>query len=566
MRRQGDERERVVSEVRRAVERHALLPESGRVIVAVSGGADSLCLLGVLDELCGPGKAWPQIELVVAHLDHGLRGNLAEADAAWVAELASQLGWRCRVGKVNLASPSPSDTNGVARDEWRGLEDAARRARYAFLRDAAREEQATRICVGHTADDQAETLVLHWLRGSGLTGLTGMRPIAHGIARPLLGLRRGATHAYCASRSWEPREDATNADERFVRNRIRHSLMPALKSFNPNLVPTLVRNAEVLAEDESFLETAAADALEEIAGSVTEDEVTLDTTRLAALAPAVRRRVLRQAAALLKGNAYNLDAGHIALMAALVAVNASGSAVELPGGLLATTTPDRLTVRRREPAAKRTRPHAEKSVSVALPIPGVVELPASGWRVRATLLDAEAGALPPGLEVWLRAGEPETTPAVENLEPAAGTAADVGRAQLRAYLDADAAGDTLSVRFWQPGDRFRPLGMTSERKVQDYFVDAKVPRGERRHIPLVWGASHLLWIAGHRLDDRVRLTPATRRVLALHLEPLNDEEPSATAAAASADDATRVSIPGSVDSASDEQLRDGEVGQPPGNI
>lgn len=523
-RRSGDERERIEAEVRRAIERHALLPEAGRVVVAVSGGADSLCLLGTLDALCGPGKLWPQVELVVAHLDHGLRGEDAAADAAWVNAFAAQLGVRCRLGKAAVAPRALEGTTSGAAGAWRGVEDAARRARYAFLRDVARAEEATRICVGHTADDQAETLILNWLRGSGLTGLTGMRPFAHGIARPLLGLRRGETHAYCAARGWTPRLDPTNTDQRFVRNRIRHSLIPVLKQFNANLVPTLVRNAELLAEDESYLEATAADALEEMTGQVTDNEVTLDTTLLAALPAALRRRVLRQAAALLKGNAYNLDARHIALVSALIAVHANGSAVELPGGIVAIAATERLTLRRRAPRVFAPANHTQMSEPVPLPIPGSAELVGSGWRIRATVLDANAGALPPGIEPWLHGNEtqPERGPA-----PAAGTATDVGRAHLRAYLDADAAGEPLFVRTWRPGDRFRPLGMVGERKLQDYFVDAKVPRDERLRIPLVWGPRHLLWVAGHRLDDRVRLTNQTSRVLALRLELLSgDDEPA----------------------------------------
>jgi tRNA(Ile)-lysidine synthase len=390
--------------------------------------------------------------------------------------------------------------------------------------------------VGHTADDQAETLILNWLRGSGLTGLTGMRPLAGGIARPLLGLRRGDTHAYCASRGWQPRVDATNADDRFARNRVRHQLLPALKSFNSNLVPTLVRNAELLAEDESYLEATAADALEELAGSVTEDEVALDGARLLALPAALRRRVVRQAAALLMGGPADgpsrLDARHIALVAALAATHSAGSAVELPGGLVAAAERERVVLRRR--AASRSRAVGVASeralMPLLLPVPGSVELPEMGWRVRALLLDAAAGAVPPGMEAPRVGGAGSEDSGHEDdgaLTPAAGTAADAGRAQTRAYLDADAAGEPLFVRGWLPGDRFQPLGMTGERKLQDFFVDAKVPRDERGRIPLVWGPRHLLWIAGYRIDERARLTDTTQRVLALRLEPLDgsDTEP-----------------------------------------
>jgi tRNA(Ile)-lysidine synthase len=168
-------------------DRWQLLPRSGLVVVAVSGGADSLCLLGVLQALCGSGKRWPSIMLVVAHLDHGLRGAQGQADAAFVAALAAELGLPCRMGARDVAA--------LARQRKRGLEDAARHARYAFLRQVAAEVGAARICVGHTRDDQVETLVMRWLRGSSLTGLVGMRPLSGDIARPLLGITTAGTGA-----------------------------------------------------------------------------------------------------------------------------------------------------------------------------------------------------------------------------------------------------------------------------------------------------------------------------------------------------------------------------------
>jgi tRNA(Ile)-lysidine synthase len=249
----------------------------------------------------------------------------------------------------------------------------------------------------------------------------------------------------------------------------------------------------------------------------------------------LRRRVLRQAITLLAGGPASgpvaLDARHIALVAALAATQAatqaSGSAVDLPGGLVATADPERVLIRRRTPGDARARHAAAESLRpepVALPVPGTVVVPGTRWRIRATLLDAASGALPPGMEAALHGAAPtasEQSGSASAPAPAAGTADAAGRTPARAYLDASVAGDTLYVRTWQPGDRFRPLGMAGERKLQDYFVDAKVPRDERKRIPLVWGPRHLLWIAGHRIDDRAQLTAATHRVLALRLEPVD---------------------------------------------
>lgn len=503
----------VEADVRAAIERDALLPAASRVVVAVSGGADSLCLLGTLAALCGPGRAWPGVELVVAHLDHGLRGEAARADAVWVAGLADQLGAPSRLGACDVAA--------LASREGRSIEDAGRVARYRFLREVAASEGAARIFVGHTHDDQVETLIMQWLRGSGLAGLAGMRPLEGEIARPLLTVTRAQTHAYCAARGWTPREDPTNADLRYRRNRVRHELIPLLARYNPNLGETLTRNARLLADDERYLEEQAQRAWSDACREVTAERIVLGSAALMALPPALRRRVLRRAASMLAAGEPVLEARHVAILETLLAHARGSRSVHLPAGVCACTVADTLVFERRPAAAARAaRDRGDGPVarpdSVALPVPGCVAVPGTGWRVRAELLDPAAGSPPPGAERLWTAARPLDA---RGPRPALGTATDVGQAELRAYLDADVAGEPLSVCTWQPGDRFQPLGMQREKKLQDYFVDAKVPHMERERIPLVWGPRHLLWVAGHRLDDRARLTMATRRVLALRLEP-----------------------------------------------
>jgi tRNA(Ile)-lysidine synthase len=469
-----------------------------------------------LDALCGPGRNWPEIALVVAHLDHGLRGAGGRTDAEWVAAHAARIGLPCRQGTADVAA--------LARSAGQGIEAAGRHARYMFLRQVARDEGAARICVGHTRDDQVETLVMQWLRGSGLSGLGGMRPLAVDVARPLLNLTRRQTHAYCAARGWTPRVDPTNSDRRYRRNRVRHDLLPALEQYNPNLAATLARNARLLADDEDYLAEQAAEAWGVVAREVTEERVSLDARESAALPAPLRRRMLRRAAALLTGGAAALEARHIAVLERLIAQPAVGRTLHLPAALLAQVDADMLVLRLRSVPTTHvvaaTVTSVKSRASIPLPVPGCVAVPGTGWRVCATLLEAGAGSPPPGLEGPWHTGES----GIQNgPRPSVGTAAESGSAKLRAYLDAEAAGGPLSVRTWRAGDRFRPLGMSGEKKLHDYFVDAKVPRSERRQIPLVWGPAHLLWVAGHRVDDRARLTPETKRVLALRLEPGEDD-------------------------------------------
>jgi tRNA(Ile)-lysidine synthase len=506
----GNVRERVQRKVTHAVEAHALWPAGATVVAAVSGGADSLCLLGVLLDLRERGHPLAPTEVVVAHLDHGLRGEAGGADVRFVAALAGEMGLRCVAERADVAA--------LARSERCSLEAAARQARYAFLRRVAAAVGAARICTGHTRDDQAETVLLHFLRGSGLAGLAGMAPLAGEIARPLLEVTRAETEAYCAARGWQPRADASNADLRFARNRVRHELLPLLERYNPNLRETLARNAALIAADERFLEARTDAAWPIVVRDDSPDVVELDLVALRAQPLALRHRLLRRVAHSLAGQQYGLEARHVELLDTFLCQDTAGSALDLPGSLAAHLGYDTLAFARRT-AGRSTGPIGARAGASAdigareLPVPGVVELPEQGWRVRAWLSDTLPG-LDPGPHDGAAGVSEPLLPSLERV----GNNADVGRAEQRAYLDADLAGAPLFVRTWRPGDRFRPLGMAHEKKLQDFFADAKVPRELRHRLPLVFGPRHLLWVAGQRIDDRARVSPATRRVLALQLE------------------------------------------------
>jgi tRNA(Ile)-lysidine synthase len=500
-------RRTVKAAVARMATSHALWPADATLVAAISGGADSLCLLGVLDDLRKEHHPLAPREIVVAHLDHGLRGTAGAADARFVAAMAEDLGLACVVERTDVAAS--------ARAEHRSLEDSARRARYGFLRRVAAEVRAARICTGHTRDDQAETVILHFLRGSGLDGLAGMLPLTGDIARPLLAVTRAESEAYCAARGWAPRQDATNADLRFARNRVRHQMLPLLEAFNPNLRATLTRNATLLADDAACLESLADDAWSRVARITSTDdhEIALDLPAIGACPAALRTRLYVRAALVAGiGDESYLEARHLALVEQVCLCGHTGQAQTLPGGLV---------VRRDGHALIFTRasqwPMALMPQSVPeriLPVPGQLELPELGWRVRAWRVTDHAG-LEHGAE-----------PAPPNLPPfaRAGDEAHIGHALTRAYLAPELSSEPLTVRTWRPGDRFRPLGMVQEKKLQDYFGDAKVPRALRPRLPLVFGPDHLLWIAGLRLDDRARLRPDAHGALILQLEPM--AEPS----------------------------------------
>jgi len=297
------------------------------VVVAVSGGADSVALLVALNELIQSKKL--KLKLFVAHLDHGLRRD-SRADARWVKALAKRLGHESLARRV--------DVKAFAAGSGDNLEQAARRARYKFLAKVAKEKRAVVVLTAHTMDDQAETVVLNLLRGSGMDGLSGMEParrLGEGsetiLARPLLGwARRADTEKYCQARAVEFLTDEMNTDEKFTRVRVRRQLLPQLKSFNPRIVEGLARTAELLREDFAALDQAAGRLLELAMEDGAGSRLRID---LLALAPtALRRRALRQWIEQGRGDLKRIERVHVLAVESLLFGDRSGRVIELPGG------------------------------------------------------------------------------------------------------------------------------------------------------------------------------------------------------------------------------------------
>lgn len=501
------------------IEEHALLPESGEVVVAVSGGADSLCLLHVLHRLCGTGKRFPAVRLHVAHLNHRLREG-ASAEAEFVARLASEWGLPVTIGE--------RDVPALAREEGRSLEEAAREARYRFLREVAHGQP---IAVAHHADDQVETLLLHLLRGGGLTGMVGMQPRQQDIIRPLLAVTHAETVAYCRSHGLTPLEDASNVDPRFLRNRVRHELLPLLTSLNPGIRATLLRNAEVARVDAEWIAEQVSDHWPQIVLKEQEGRIEVDVEKLVALPLSLQRHLLRRVTAHLCAGQSPLELRHFQLIEQLFQrpplPGQENRLLDLPQGLrlmynFRTATFERLSQQNAEkagggilqaqqlPAGMPVSPLSPTSarsspLSVRLPVPGRVAVP-------GTALVAVAEMLPDELLAAVReALGREDWSAVWRLLPTD---------RYTVYIDAERAGSSLMVRTRRAGDRMRPLGMAQEKKVKDMLINTHIPRVERNALPLFFSPSHCLWLAGVALDDRVRLSRDTRHILRLSVEPM----------------------------------------------
>ncbi len=303
-----------------------------RVVVAVSGGADSTALLLGLDELLQAARL--DLKLTVAHLNHGLRGEAGRADALWVAELAKRLGYEIKLGSAAVKREAAEAAD--------NLEQAARRARYQFLSATALAEGARAVLVAHTMDDQAETVLLRLLRGSGMDGLGGIEPVrsleAGGevlLLRPLLSwATRAQTEEYCRVCKVEFRSDEMNEDERFARVRVRKILLPLLRTFNGRITETLARNASLLRADASVLNSAAAELLIAAGSDATnaEEQPQLRVSTLRAAPAALRRRALRQWIAAGRGDLRRLEMVHLLAVEGLLMGERGGRRIELPGG------------------------------------------------------------------------------------------------------------------------------------------------------------------------------------------------------------------------------------------
>jgi tRNA(Ile)-lysidine synthase len=458
--------------VLRTVRRHALVARGGRVVVALSGGPDSVALVHLLLELQAAG------ELSVAglaHFNHQLRGADADGDEAFCRTMAAALGLPIEVGR--------GDVRALARDQRRSVEDAARAARYAFLQDAADRLGADAIAVGHSADDQAETFLLRLIRGAGPRGLAGILPRAGRVVRPLIDIPRVDLRQYTASRQLESRDDTSNADLDIPRNRVRHELLPYLqREFSPGISGVLAREAAIARDDEDRLQQEAID----LAVSIVlrgRDAVDIDTAALTSLHPALASRVARMALQVRTPDTF-IGFEHIERLLRFAREGAPGSALSLPGQQ-AVHRGSRMVLGAeppREPAAGQPN-----SFRFPLSIPGEVTLGVQGWAIsaeRAERLDWPGGA-------------------------GAARSANVAVALESSSLP-------LAIRSRRPGDRFRPLGLGHGKKLQDFLVDRKVPRESRDSLPLVVDRDdRIVWVVGEAVAEDFRVTEPSRGVILL---------------------------------------------------
>ncbi|MFA6451566.1 MAG: tRNA lysidine(34) synthetase TilS [bacterium] len=457
--------------------RRGLFPEAGgRVIVGVSGGADSSCLLHVLRSLGGE----LGFEVVVAHLNHAARGAESDADARFVESLAAEYGLEFVVDKLR-----PED---IVTAKRKSPEAAWRELRCKFLHDTARAKKASRVALGHNADDQAETILLRLIRGSSPTGILGMDSIYGMVIRPLLTVSRAEIEEYCEEHKLAFRTDSTNADVRFPRNRVRHRLIPYLgEEFNPRVRENIFRFAAMLRADVDFIETIANAALAEALISRTDTRIVLNPESLDLPEPMLSRVLRNAALRILATDGWRLDASHIEAMMNIAQTPVAGRAAALPCNVVMIKKYNEIVIEQTDAAARESADRLETIESAILIHDGNAAPDGFPFEFDMNIYDVKSG---------------ETDAVIKG-----------NRDPMTAYFDRDLLGDSFRIRYWEKGDSFQPLGMDGEKLISDFFIDARIDRSDRADIPLLLSGDDIVWVAGKRISHKFRFTDASRKIL-----------------------------------------------------
>jgi tRNA(Ile)-lysidine synthase len=452
----------IISKVRRTISRFDMIRPEDRVVVAVSGGPDSVCLVDILNHI----KDDLEIALFVAHFDHGLRPAEDDAETVFVESLSRSLGLPFATLKAGL---SINEGDGP-------LEERARRARYRFFDQIMGDSSANKLALGHSLNDQAETVIMRLLRGSGTTGLSAIPPVRDDrIIRPLIEISREEIIYYLHKKGLKYVTDSSNLQTHYLRNKIRLELVPRLKEIQPRIIELLGQTAGIMRMEDQCMESESENWFKDSSELIGLNEVMIPLPSFRELPEALQCRVIRHTLAIIKGNLRRVSLRHIQAVNRAANGARSRASLNLPNGLTVQRSYDRLIFSKGEGMAV-------KEFSYTLAGPGRFFLE---YLDRAIVLEETEVILPP----------------VKQLSP------------MTAFLDADLISYPMTVRSVRPGDSFVPFGMSGHKKLKRFFIDLKIPANDRRLIPILTNDDKPVWVCGLRIDERYKVTSETRRVL-----------------------------------------------------
>ena len=452
----------MIDRIKETIRRHRLLSKGDTVLAAVSGGADSVVMLHALATL----QKEYSLRIIVAHLDHGLRGAESRRDFLFVKSLAAAYGFPFEGGRLS---------RGELKGQGRSTQEAARERRYAFLDSAADKRGAKRIALGHTLDDLSETVLMRLIKGSSLSGLAGIPTRRGRYVRPLMDVSRADIEGYAKAHGLDYVTDSTNLERKYLRNRIRLDLVPMLRGFNPSIAETIARSSVLLSLDDDYLDAASKRAFDSSLSKQDKNRVELDRKKLSRMHPAILSRVFLMAGRAI-GSGIDMASAHVEAFSGLVKGTRPNASLTFPAGLRAQRVYDRVVI-------TGERPKKAAAFETAIKIPGRTVIEGIG--------EFEASLLKP----------PSRFALDRNV----------------AWFDLEAVKESgpIVARPFRPGDRIRPFGMEGTRKLKDVFIDEKVPLDARRRTPVVLSGPVVIWAAGIRHSDEFRVGKKTRKALKL---------------------------------------------------
>jgi tRNA(Ile)-lysidine synthase len=457
----------VENKVYEIIVNHNMINEGDIVLVGVSGGADSLALLHVLRRL----KKRISIQIYVAHVNHGLRGDAGDADEKFVADICGHWNIPFYSKKVNVSDMA---------EKW-GLteEETGRKVRYDFFYDTIREINGSRIALAHHRDDQVETIIHNLIRGCGLHGLHGMLPVRDDlIIRPLLYISREEIEEYCRKHDLDYRIDITNQDTVYTRNRIRHKLIPYIKHhFNASFSETIIRMAEIIRYEDDFISTYCSTLFKEHAIRES-DKISIPLEQFLEYHMAVKRRIVRLCMQILRKDLTNVQANHIDSVIALAVNSKVGSLIKLPGNI--TITKDyQFIVFSNILDIKRI-----PAFDYLLTVPGKVYIQELNMAIESRRMLKKNDLY---IDPWC------------------------------IYIDEEAVNGDLRIRNRRTGDRFKPFGMNGTKKLKDYFIDKKVQKNQRDAVPLVVDMHSIVWVVGYQCNEDYRIRSNTKTLIEIRV-------------------------------------------------
>jgi tRNA(Ile)-lysidine synthase len=453
-----------------------VMPSENRVLVAVSGGPDSVVLLHLLNEY--------KIELssfglAIAHLNHLSRGVDSNKDSDFVVGLGKALGVETFVEEVDVALLSSKKKT--------SFQESARIIRYEFLERISRKWNANLIALGHNSDDQAETFLINLLRGSGLRGLTGIRSRRGNYIRPLRNCSRYEIENYISTQGLQFRLDNSNQEKYYLRNKIRLDLIPTLELYNPNIKNSLVSTSRLLADDEDYMEKKVEMAMAQVEFVAKDDSfASLDVNLFNSQHPALQKRLIRQAILAIKGDLRSISACHVLKIIQMMKLENGVKEIHLPGFLTAASEKGKLFIRKRHRCNfVEDEFFLGDFVSKDIKVPGTTEIGFRGLCFNTKLVYKK------DIDFYSTNSN-------------------------KAYLDYDKTGSYIKVRVFRPGDRFVPLGMKGTKKLKSFFIDEKVPRNQRKSIPLLTSVNDdIIWVYEKRIGERYRVTDKSTRIMVI---------------------------------------------------